>query len=342
MVEFIVRRLEALYLWVHRRTYRRRLATQTVFEQLYVVSIGNLSAGGTGKTPAALSLAKTLHKHKIQTLAVLRGYGGSASKSGMLVSDGTDIFSNVAQVGDEALLFARSPGLRVAIGRDRAGAILRFAGDARVVLLDDAFQNPLVGRDHELVLVDALIPIEKMRVFPGGRFRDPPAALGRADTILLTRADLAPAHQITVLENLIERVAPAVPVFRGRHRPGPLEIGPAGTAVGAFCGLGNPEGFFQTLAAPPYRLNPVITRAFADHHPYTIADIRALFQEADRARHDELIFITSAKDFVRLDALAQLPEEYRSRIRVLEVEFEILDGRDQEFYERVLGGVLEE
>lgn len=354
MFDWILRRLEALYLWAHRRTYRRRLARQTVFESLYVVSVGNLSAGGTGKTPVALALAQRLRAGGVQTLAVLRGYGGSVSKksgvgqaagetSGLLVSDGERILADVAAAGDEALLFARAPGLRVAVGRDRAAAILQFAGDAQAVLLDDAFQNPLVGRDHELVLVDALVPLERMRVFPGGRFRDPPEALGRADTILLTRVDLAAPAALAALEGLIQNIAAETPVFRGRHAPAPVNIeriDPARPAIGAFCGLGNPEGFFQSLALPPNEFEAVFTRAFPDHHPYTSAEIRTLFRDAERAGYPDLPFVTSAKDHVRLAALSDLEAELFERIHVLEIEFEILEDRGAEFFERVLGPVL--
>ncbi|MEQ9366499.1 MAG: tetraacyldisaccharide 4'-kinase [Leptospirales bacterium] len=353
MFDLILRSLGTLYLWAHRRTYSRRLATQTVFEQLYVVSVGNLSAGGTGKTPVALALAGHLRERDVATLAVLRGYGGSASKSkarsgtdgGLLVSDGSRRLASVEAAGDEALLFARSSGLRVAVGRDRVSAILNFAGDARVVLLDDAFQNPLVGRDHELVLLDALVSVDRMRVFPGGRFRDPPEALSRADTILLTRVDLAPAGQLAALERLVREVAPGVPVFRGRHKPAKLAIGAlegsGESRVGAFCGLGNPAGFFASVAAAPNQFKPVVTRAFPDHHPYRLADIRGLFREADRSGHSDLPFVTSAKDFVRLEAVPDLPPEFRSRIHVLEIEFEVLEDRGAEFYERVLGPALD-
>ncbi|MCR9143859.1 MAG: tetraacyldisaccharide 4'-kinase [bacterium] len=374
MLNFFLRILEGLYLRVHRRVYRRRLADQTVFEELYVVSVGNLSAGGTGKTPVALALAKYLREREIPALAVLRGYGGSAARSakpsaqasgvagGLLVSDGERRLTTVDVAGDEAMLFARSPGLRVAVGRDRVGAIREFAGDARVVLLDDAFQNPLVGRDHELVLLDSLVPVHEMRVFPGGRFRDPPAALRQADTILLTRVDLASPPAVAELEALVAEVAPEVPVFRGRHRPAKLTDLPSAScdtnaandandandavnksepaAIGAFCGLGNPEGFFQSLATPPNEIQPAFTRAFRDHHAYTTADIQTLFRAAEQAGHSDIHFVTSAKDFARLEALPDLDQEYRQRIHVLEIEFEVLDGRGSEFFERVLGPVL--
>ena len=355
MFEFLARWPAALYLRAHRRTFRRRLARQTVFEQLYVVSVGNLSAGGTGKTPVALLLAEQLRGRGVPALAVLRGYGGTASKTGLLVSDGTRVFADLRAAGDEALLFARAPGLRVAVGRDRVSAILRFAGDARVVLLDDAFQNPLVGRDHELVLIDALVPLRKMLVFPAGRFREPPEALSRADTIVLPRADLAPPEQLDELTQMIARNAPRAAVFRGRHAPGPVVSGgwrgsslaestivklAPGTRVGAFCGLGNPDGFFRSLSEGPHRLDVVYKRAFADHHPYTAADVRALFRQADRAGLSDLNLITSAKDFVRLAGLPDLPEDLRRRILVLEISFEVLENRQAEFLKRVIGPAL--
>ncbi len=329
-----LRLLEELYLFLHRRTYARRLRDQRRYEHKYVVSVGNISAGGTGKTPATLLLAAELERLGIPTLAALRGYGATASKNpeGVLVSDGERLFADVRTAGDEALLLARSPGLRVAAGPKRAVLIERFGTSADCVLLDDAFQNPLVYRDHELVLIDATVPPERVRVFPAGRFRERLDALTRADTILLTRANLAGDELLKAWHEALAAHAHAT-IYEAEHAPRSIEPPlTAGTPAGAFCGIGNPEAFFNSLST--YGIILTERRSFPDHHFYARRDLDRLFADPP-----ELPWITTAKDFVRIDDLLRRDEnpDWRSRLHVLEMELRIRHGRGEEFLRRVLG-----
>jgi tetraacyldisaccharide 4'-kinase len=339
--------LEGLYLAVHRAVYFWRWRRRTVFPNRYIISVGNLSAGGTGKTPLTLFLANALFEAEIPALAVLRGYRGSLSRSGVLVSDGERRLVTAAEAGDEALLLAASRGLRVAAGRDRVDLIRRYGADSRVVLLDDAFQNPLVARDHELVLLDATVPVDRIRVFPIGRFRDPPAALSRAHTILLTRVDLASPENLRALTGLLARVAPGARVFRSRHAVYGLhpdikqqELSRGLYQIGAFCGIGHPDAFFRSLKAGPLNFDVVTRQAFPDHHPYTVAELRDLFAGAARQGYPQLRFVTTAKDMVRIAELRDLPGELRRRIHALEMRLEILDGQTVPFVRQVLGPAL--
>ena len=314
------RLLGKLYLSLHERTYRSRLARQRSFPGKYVVSIGNLSTGGTGKTPVAAYLARNSPK---KTMICLRGYGGSASKRGVLVSDGSRLLSTPEEAGDEAMLLGRLPGVVVAAGRDRADLIERFGGDCEVVLLDDAFQNPSVARDYDLVLLDATVPPDDLRVLPEGRFREDLTALRRANSVLLTRTDQTKQTQTKEWFEWVRRSIPKARVFFSRHKFAGIFPKPEARLVGAFCGIGNPESFFRSVERAGYRI--VRRHAFPDHRAWSARDLRLI--------SSGLPLITSAKDAVRL------PEDFLAehRVHVLEIELELL-GDERYFLEHVFGG----
>lgn len=328
--------LQRFYLWVHHRTYRRRKVRQRRFAGIYVVSIGNLSAGGTGKTPAVRLLAAAARA----PMVVLRGYGGSLSGRGALIGDGTTLYEDWRGSGDEAALLAGG-GLRVAVGRNRADVIERFVGASRTVLLDDAFQNPSVYRDHELVLIDASAPVRSMQPLPSGRFRDDWSALERANTVLLTRCSDASSQQLSDLMNVILEYLPAAHVFQSDHLPGdlvpalpsqPSSESVSAPALGAFCGIGNPDSFFRTLQSLGLEISERMV--FADHHHYTKSDLAELLE---RSRRGGLRWITTQKDAVRLQASDPLSKQLRDVLHVLPIELRIRAGREKQFLRRVLG-----
>jgi tetraacyldisaccharide 4'-kinase len=231
-----------------------------------VVCVGNVVAGGAGKTPVALDLATRLGAH-----IVTRGYGGRLE--GPVRVGGHDY----REVGDEALLLARAAPTWVA--RDRAAGIrAAIAAGARAVVLDDGFQNPLVAKSLSLLVVDGL---GNGRVIPAGPLREPLAdALARADAVVLMSGAIA-AH---------------CPVLRARLVPVNAEAF-AGRRVVAFAGIGRPEKFFMTLEESGATL--LERRAFPDHHPYAERELAPLRDAAERAG---ALLATTAKDAVRLPA----------------------------------------
>ena len=324
--------LQKIYLALHRRTFAARLRRQRRFPELYVVAVGNLSTGGTGKTPAVLHLAK----QAILPMVILRGYRGGMSRKGGLVSSGSGPLVGPRECGDEAALYARTFGLRVAVGRDRVAAIESHSGNARTIFLDDAFQNPSVYRDHELVLIDAAARRTSLRLLPAGRLREPWEALARADTVLLTRvSEAAPAD----VDWLMERIGSFVPgpaIFRSEHRALPVAPAlPKGAHVGAFCGIGNPQSFFHSLRDLGVSL--MAQEVFPDHHHYSGREVARLI---DLARAHALVWVTTEKDAVRLMERADVSPEFLSTLRVLPVEIRITGGREEEFVSRVLGPAL--
>jgi tetraacyldisaccharide 4'-kinase len=223
-------------------------------------------------------------------------------------------------------MLARIPGLRVAVCNSRAEAISRWRGDSKLILLDDAFQNPSVYRDHELVLIDATVPPEEIHVIPCGRFREGLDALIRADTVLFTRTDLVARDRLDRWMEAVRGVNRDVELFFSEHR---IEgIQPAleqGASVVAFCGIGNPDSFFDLLEREGYSIGQRI--AFADHHAFTKREIARLGSVAPP-------LITTEKDFVRLAASAP---EFAKRVHVLKIGFGIVGGREAEFFARIGG-----
>lgn len=261
-----------------------------------VVCVGNLVAGGAGKTPVALALGSHLIARGLTVHFVTRGYGGCLAGPVRIDPARHD----AAAVGDEALLLAdRAPGW---VARDRAAGVrAAVAAGAEVALLDDGLQNPAIAKTLSLAVVDATYGFGNGRVIPAGPLRESLArGLARADAVVLLEGEAE--------GKMPEGIGRATPVLRAVLGPVAGEW-LAGRRLFAFAGIGRPEKFFRTLHALGAEL--VDTRTFPDHHPYHAKEIDQLRRQAERqgAR-----LVTTAKDIVRV------PASYRAAIEVLEVE----------------------
>ncbi|MBD0325911.1 MAG: tetraacyldisaccharide 4'-kinase [Pyrinomonadaceae bacterium] len=301
-----------------------------------VISVGNITTGGTGKTPLVEWLARVLAVENRRPCILTRGYGRIDENARVLVSDGENVLADVAAAGDEPRLLAeRLRGVAAVISdADRVAAASWALENLRVDLfiLDDGFQHLRVARDLNIVAVDATNPWGGGRLLPYGRLREPVRELARADCCVITRA--RQAADIDVLREDVKRLSRGRPVFLSHTRTIGLRKAEAANdvyetsrrlllpvieapeKVAAFCALGNPRAFFSQLQTDGFTLN--YTRAFSDHHAYTQSDIEALEREA-QARGAEAL-LTTAKDAVKLQALNfQLP------CYVVEVELEFDD-----------------
>jgi tetraacyldisaccharide 4'-kinase len=274
-----------------------------------VISVGNLTVGGTGKTPTVILIAAML-KGKGRRPAVLsRGYGGAARAPVNTVSDGKRILMGWREAGDEPLLIAGAvPGVPVLTGPRRfltgRAAVERFGAD--VLVLDDAFQHRELYRDIDIVLTDAAHPFGNGYLLPRGPLREPPEALRRAHLLIRTGD---PESEGPLPE------VPSLPSFRGVHRPRELveaatgRILPLaelnGMKVCAFAGIGSPEAFRRSLISLGAEI--VSFRAFPDHHPYTLSDVGALRRLAGETGADRIV--TTEKDGIRLADFADFPAE---------------------------------
>ena len=263
-----------------------------------VICVGNLVAGGSGKTPVALALGHWLAARGVTAHFVTRGYGGRLA--GPIRVDRAR--HDAGAVGDEALLLAAAFPSWVA--RDRgAGVAAAAAAGARTVLLDDGFQNPSVAKSLSLIVVDAGYGFGNGRVMPAGPLRESLRhGLARADGVVLLGVTGEPARAAPI------EIAGGLPVV-------PAVLAPiagerfAGSRLLAFAGIGRPEKFFATLRALGAAL--VDVRTFPDHHPFRAGELAQLRQAADRARAR---LVTTAKDIVRISPAG------RAGIEVLEVE----------------------
>jgi len=269
-----------------------------------VISVGNLSMGGTGKTPCVLRLAELLQAEGYRPAILTRGYKRSSPEKILALGPGAQV--SAAQTGDEPQIFVRSRLAPVGIGADRyrAALELRRNFDVDLMILDDGFQHVRVARDLDIVLIDALNPFGGGELFPLGRLREPMPGLARAGIFVITRAEFA--DTAAAVEDVLRRWNPAAPIFQARieptawvqHHSGrswPIGSVPFERAA-AFCGLGNPQSFLRTLR----RLgsDPVEWMEFEDHHRYSPHELRRIAAHARGARATALV--TTEKDAVNL------------------------------------------
>jgi tetraacyldisaccharide 4'-kinase len=277
-----------------------------------VISVGNLTTGGTGKTPLVEWIARDLARTGRRVCILTRGYGRQSAGTRVVVSDGTEIISDAAEAGDEPLLLAESlKGLAAVISdADRVSAahwaFENFQTD--VFVLDDGFQHLRVARDLNILTIDATNPWGNRKLLPAGILREPPAELARADCIVITRADDPKAREELRREIAAQSDGPifcsrmrlkGLRPVRGEGQPPIVGKEIRESSVAAFCGLGNPESFFSLLKRDGFRL--AHTQVFRDHHTYTQSDINRVVQHSIAVGAQFLL--TTAKDEVKLRSL---------------------------------------
>jgi len=266
-----------------------------------ILCVGNLTAGGTGKTPAVAWVVEVLRRAGRRPAVLTRGYGG-----------------------DETVLLERLlPGIPVIVEPDRvAGAARAVSAGADVLVMDDGFQHRRLHRDLDLVLLDATDPFGGGHLLPWGRLREPKEALGRAGAVLITRADQAAPEAVRGIREEIARLSPKALIVEAVHAPVDVE-GLKGLRVFAVCGIGNPGAFHRTLAG--FGASVAGSWDFPDHHAYRAADVEAVNKAAAG-----LPVVTTQKDWVKLEALPAA-----AGWKTLKIRLEMRSGREA-LEERIL------
>jgi len=267
-----------------------------------VLCVGNLVAGGAGKTPVALSLGTYLgHRgHKVHFLS--RGYAGTAAGPHRV-----DPESDVDAVGDEALLLARAHPTW--ISRDRVAGARAAAEGADLIVMDDGFQNPSVVKDFSLLVVDGRYGFGNGHLIPAGPLRETvQSGLGRAHALVVIGDDEAGIEKNPAVSGM------GLPVLKASVKPGPEAEALGGKPVFAFVGIGNPEKFFSTLKGIGCEIKG--TTVFSDHHRFTEDEIGQL---KSQAVENEAQLVTTEKDAVRL------PPAARDDIEVLTISLQWAD-----------------
>lgn len=302
--------------WMYHHPFDSGWRRQDVLAQP-VMSVGNLTAGGTGKTPVAAALAEALRQRGLRPAILSRGYR-ARRRHGVLRAgawaDGKP--ASARDAGDEPFLLSiRLPEVPVVIGKDRfreASALTAGGTTVDVWILDDGFQHRRLHRDLDVVLLDAASPLGNGRQLPAGPLREPAGALSRAGIVLLTGGD--PSSPVPAsTRDLLAQAAPRALCLRswvevestrrlhggsGRAAVVPL----AGAAIWAVSGIARPERFHDLLEASGAEIRG--RTVFPDHHPFTEAEVRELALEAERAG---AMPVTTEKDAVRLRELRSPP-----------------------------------
>jgi tetraacyldisaccharide 4'-kinase len=304
-----------------------------------VISVGNLTIGGTGKTPLTIYLAQMMPTKGMKTAILSRGYKGAFEKKGGIVSDGHCVLLEAAVAGDEPYMMAsRLNSASVLVGQNRFEmgliACSRFQPD--VILLDDGFQHLQLKRDINLLLLDGQLPFGNHHLLPRGPLREPLQALERADAFILTRCPSAsPLHLDR--RTLKELKVSGKPLFFTRHIPVIRKIIPHPVTSAsqrqsrhylkqlrqhrlfAFSGLAHNTHFHSTIRALDGQLCG--SANFPDHHPYQRQELEQITQQAQHAKAD--MIVTTYKDFVRL------PSSYKWPTDLLVLDVDIDFGKDE-------------
>ena len=299
-----------------------------------VISVGNLTVGGSGKSPMTAHVARLLHERGLRPAVVSRGYRGSHTGAATTVSAGSGPLVDAAVAGDEPVMLARMlPGVPVIVSHRRVDGGARAVEEhgARCVVLDDGFQHRALRRDLDILMMDTQDALEGARLLPAGRLREPVSAMRRAGAIVMMGRGPAAAGILAAAEIH----CPRAPILRATAKPAGLIdaasgrslplAGLAGMRVACFAGIAHPDRFFADVGASGARI--VARLPYRDHHAYTRADLDRIRAEASRA--GAALLLTTMKDLARLGsgalpdlhALAQdLEVEEPDRLAALLVE----------------------
>ena len=308
-----------------------------------VISVGNITAGGTGKTPMVRFICDVLTQKGLHPTVLSRGYRAEDNNKNIIISKDGTMLVEPSISGDEAWLLAKVlQKSNVIIGRERSKsaeiAINELGADC--LIMDDGFQHRALARDIDIVLIDASNPFGYEHVLPRGLLREPLSGLQRADIIVLTKVDQVAPGIVSGIRKRLTQMIPNIPVYETTHKPQFMYTldewanGFVGASVDAYkeqrimavSGIGNPQSFTQTLTDVGY--NVVHTLPFGDHHDFSNDDVVEIWKQAF-AHQADAICITE-KDAVKLSQLHAI-EDLKIPILVLSIGIEFVSGK-QEFF----------
>ena len=320
-----------------------------------VISIGNITVGGTGKTPTAQKMADLIKRMGYRVVILNRGYRSHWDKEIGVVSDGNKIFMTAYEAGDEAYLMAKTlPGIPVVIGKNRAitGKYAVEKLNAEVIIMDDGYQHWHLERDLDVVLVDTLNMFGNGCVLPRGMLREPLENLNRGDLFLLTKTDQSSVLSRMQLRKTIEKYNAKAPVVESVHHPknfveiadwykgitqNHMELSELkGKNVMVFSAIGNPSSFEQTLSSIGLNIKEAVR--YPDHHDYGMLEMQYIIERASSQK--AVAMVTTSKDAVKI------PTEFIYSAReiplyILNMDIQVTDGFE-EFKECVLNAIKKE
>jgi tetraacyldisaccharide 4'-kinase len=293
-----------------------------------VISVGNITVGGTGKTPLVIWLCNLLREQNVNCAILTRGYKAATGKN-----------------DEPGMLVKNCPGTAVVVNPDRlAGAIEAVKKHrAQALIMDDGFQHRRLHRDIDIVTIDAMLPFGYGKMLPAGLLREPVSALKRAQATIITRCDLVSRNNLAELTATISRINPNLIVAQTIHSPVcaksskrqiPLEE-LKDKKVYVFCGIANPDAFFATVGL--VGANIAGSKVYDDHHSYTAGDVEGIYRDA--AQSEAEMILTTEKDYNKI-GLPDSPTVLE--LAYLAVKLQFVDGADRirELIERSLSGKI--
>lgn len=310
-----------------------------------VISVGNITVGGTGKTPLVVWLCKQIisdSKFQIsnsQCAILTRGY--KATKNSKLK---TQNYSD-----EPAILTESCPEVKVIVNPDRVGganeAVSKFR--ANVLIMDDGFQHRRFARDLDIVTIDATRPFGYGRMLPAGLLREPVASLKRADAAVITRCDQITESELSQIEKKLESINPDMIIARSIHAPAYVQSMDnqeisiehiKGKKIFAFCGIGNPDAFFNTIKQ--LGADVVGSKVYNDHHHYTDSCLAGIYEQATYLKAD--LILTTQKDCTKITRLAPVQKDIPLAYIGIEIKFLAGEDKLRGLIEKTLAGKIPE
>jgi len=322
---------ETLYR-IRRSFYEYGLLKKNYFK-VPIISIGNVTFGGTGKTPMIIWLTKTMEDHKLKPAILTRGYKGELEHKSGIIKGGQRFRSNPKQFGDEPLLISRKmKSGAVIVGKNRSANLKKYFAEVEpdVVLLDDGFQHIQLYRSYNIVLFDASLPLDRYRTAPMGYLREGLTALKDADAIVVSRADQVPEEKIeSLLDMLSHHHRSDIPISKFKYAPdGVLDCFDnrvmdvsdfAGKNIVALTAIASPESFYQIIEDNGG--NIVEKCIFPDHYFFTQSDINEILMKC--AKYNAIV-VASEKDMVKIRRVTQ-----DKKIVYINISVRFLSGEEE-------------
>lgn len=314
------------------KLYDSKILKSKKIEDLEIFCVGNITIGGTGKTPTVQYLVQKFVNEGRKVAIVSRGYKGKRKVDPLIVSDGKEIFVTAKESGDEPLLHALNTEVPIVVGRNRYEACIlaKEKFDIDTIVMDDGYQHRKLERDYNIVLIDATNPFGSGRLLPLGTLREDLRELKRANEFIITKADLVEEREIKKIKKYLSKYKKNISVakygvvslknLRGERKP---LFWVNGKKVLLFSGLANPLNFEKTVIS----LLPSATERmdFLDHHNFKERDFLRIKRRANEMGAD--FIITTEKDIVKLPTNFEMPRTYVLKVELTMIEDNLLKRR---------------
>ena len=305
------------------------------------ISIGNITVGGTGKTPLVIWLCKFLQNKNIPCAILTRGYKTHAE------NQVSSIEHRASRTDEPAILTKSCQEAKIIVNPNRVAGAAKAVNDfdAKVLIMDDGFQHRRLHRDLDIVAIDATYPFGYGKILPAGLLREPVTSLNRSDAVVITRCDQIDEGQLAQLEDKLLRVNPDMVIAKSIHKPtwaksvNGEEISLdnlKGKKIFAFCGIGNPDAFFSTIKG--LGANLIGSKVYNDHHHYTDDCLGDIYEQAQYLNSD--LILTTQKDWTKIASLASIKNDMPFAYLAIELKFTDREDKLRRLIEDALEGKI--